>query len=371
MRMEQHDLSGTAPGSKVELTVLRFGTPGARPKAYIQAGLHADETPGHLTAHHLRDRLVELEEQGLLKGEIVLVPVANPIGLAQRVNGLFHGRFDLADGGNFNRHFPDLVDEVAAAVGTQLGSDPAANVVLIRGALTAALARRQPATPTAAMKHLLLSQAIDADIVLDIHCDSEAVVHLYTLTPQAEDFAPLSALLGAQAMLLATDSGDQPFDEAVSRPWLLLAERFPDKPIPLAALSTTLELRGQDDVSDAFARSDAEAMLSFLTLRGVIAGARPNTPPPLCEPTPLAGSEPLVAPRSGIIVFERAPGDRVVPGDVIARVLDPISGADAPVTASTSGVLYARCAGRFAHAGKRLGKIAGTSVIRTGKLLSP
>ena len=34
-------------------TVLRFGTPGARPKAYLQAGLHADELPGMLVLHKL------------------------------------------------------------------------------------------------------------------------------------------------------------------------------------------------------------------------------------------------------------------------------------------------------------------------------
>ncbi|MBJ6127303.1 succinylglutamate desuccinylase/aspartoacylase family protein [Microvirga splendida] len=371
MRHETFPLPGTTPGVSIGLTVLRFGLPGAGPKVYIQAGLHADETPGHLTAHCLRGHLTALEEAGRIEGEIVLVPVANPIGLTQRLNGVFHGRFDMADGGNFNRAFPDLVDEVAEAVGSRLGQDGVANVALIRTALKEALARRKPVSPTEHLKHMLLTEAIDADVVLDIHCDSEAVVHLYTLTPQSDDFAPLAAYLGAKAMLLATESGDNPFDEAVSRPWLQLQERFPQAAIPLAGLATTLELRGESDVSDALAEADAQAILNFLTHRGVIAGSAPPVPETGVKPTPLAGSEPLTAPRPGIVVFQRETGERVETGDVMARLLDPVSGEETLIRSSTDGVFYARCSGRFAHAGKRLGKIAGTETFRHGKLLSP
>ena len=42
-----------------------------------------------------------------------------------------------------------------------------------------------------------------------------------------------------------------------------------------------------------------------------------------------------------------------------------------PLHAQFSGLLYARVSTRWATAGKRLAKIAGTSLARTGKLLSP
>lgn len=58
-----------------------------------------------LTTVLLKRRLVELEQQGKLNAEIVLVPVANPVGLGQYILGQFLGRFDLASGKNFNRHF--------------------------------------------------------------------------------------------------------------------------------------------------------------------------------------------------------------------------------------------------------------------------
>src|SRR5215218_9843408 len=101
MKTEQIALSPLAPGASLSLTVLRFGQEGARPCVYVQASLHADEIPGMIAAHHLRERLVALEAEGRIKGEIILVPSANPIGLAQRVMGDHIGRFHLADGVNF------------------------------------------------------------------------------------------------------------------------------------------------------------------------------------------------------------------------------------------------------------------------------
>ena len=41
------------------------------------------------------------------------------------------------------------------------------------------------ATETEALKRLLQSLALDADVVLDLHCDNQAVLHVYTGTPLA------------------------------------------------------------------------------------------------------------------------------------------------------------------------------------------
>jgi predicted deacylase len=71
------------------------------------------------------------------------------------------------------------------------------------------------------------------------------------------------------------------------------------------------------------------------------------------------------------VVFHRAPGETVAAGDVIADIVDALSGAVTPLRCISGGVLYARCGARWATAGKRLAKIAGNSLARTGKLLSP
>jgi predicted deacylase len=95
--------------------------------------------------------------------------------------------------------------------------------------------------------------ACDADMVLDLHCDFEAVEHLYT-TPEAwPQVEPLARYLGVQASLLATDSGGQSFDECFSLVWWQLQQRFGKRfPIPMGSFSVTIELRGQADVSHAW-----------------------------------------------------------------------------------------------------------------------
>lgn len=49
-------------------------------KAYIQAGIHADETPGLLVANHLIHLLDKAEKLNEIIEEICIVPYANPIG---------------------------------------------------------------------------------------------------------------------------------------------------------------------------------------------------------------------------------------------------------------------------------------------------
>ena len=92
-----------------------------------------------LTAHHLRRQLAALEAAGRIVGEVILVPMANPIGLSQHVLHSHLGRFELTTGENFNRHYPDQIEAVATAVESHLGPDPAANVKLLRTALRQAI----------------------------------------------------------------------------------------------------------------------------------------------------------------------------------------------------------------------------------------
>jgi predicted deacylase len=371
MHSETLQLAGASPGLTHSLRVLRYGRPGRGPKAMIQAALHADEVPAMLVAQALRERLQALDAAGQLLGEVVLVPCANPLGLAQQLMGQHQGRFDLHDGVNFNRQVPDVSAAVAAAVQGRLGDDAAANVALVRDELRRAAAALSARHPAEDLKLQLLRLAIDADIVLDLHCDAEATLHLYGLTPQAGLCAELGALLGAEAVLLATESGDSPFDEACSRPWFVVQQAHPGHPVPLACFSTTVELRGQADTAHALAAQDADALVEFLRRRGVIAGPPRPLPVARCEPTPLAGSEPIVAPHCGVVVFHQAPGARVQAGDVIAELVDVDSGAVEPLRTMSAGVLYARSATRWATPGQRLAKVAGRTLVRTGKLLSP
>ena len=90
MKTVTHALIPATPGTRQELVSLHFGTPGAGPKVYIQGGLHAEEVPGLLVAHHLRGLLAAAEAEGRLLGEVVLVPAA--IGMRGNVFGALGSR---------------------------------------------------------------------------------------------------------------------------------------------------------------------------------------------------------------------------------------------------------------------------------------
>jgi uncharacterized protein len=371
MQAHTHPISLPGSSTAYQLASFHFGTPGSGKKVYIQAALHADEVPPMLVAQFLRRELLALEAAGKLRGEVILVPAANPIGLAQAIQGTPFGRFDLSTGTNFNRAYKHVAEDLKASLAGKLGADPAANVALVRAHARASVASWQPATDAESLKKLLLSMAIDADIVLDLHCDNEAVLHMYAGTPLAEQARPLAALLGAHALLLALEAGEEPFDEACSRLWWDLGAHFgPATPLPAACMSTTVELRGEMDVNYDYAEKDARALLAWLALEGVIDAPTPVLPASLCEPTPLEGVQPLSAPHAGVLVFLKKLGEKVQPGDTVADIIDPVSGKATPLTASVAGVIFARTAHRHLLRGMQVAKIAGPVAYRAGKLLS-
>ena len=371
MKTVHHTLIQDTPGDQLQLVSLHFGEPGRGPKVAIQASLHADEVPGMLVAHHLRQRLLELEAQGQLLGEVVLVPMANPLGLRQWGLRGFQGRFDMNSGENFNRRYADLCAPVVAAVRDKVGPDAQANVALVRQALREAVQALQPANALEHLRQTLLGLAIDADAVLDLHCDGVAVMHLYTTPatwPQAE---VLARCIGARVALLAEHSGGEPFDEACSQVWVDMAEALgPEVPLPPACMAATIELRGEMDVRHELAREDAEGILRFLRARGVLQADAQPLPELLCEPTPLAGSIPMVAPQGGMVVARREVGCQVQQGEPLIDVIDPLTGQVSTLCAPVDGLFFAHDCKRFAYKGMALGKVAGREAQRSGALLS-
>ncbi len=365
---ETYRLPAASMANTRSLKILRYGARADGPKAYIQAGLHADEAPGFLVMHHLIRALDRIDARGDISGEIVLVPVANPIGVSQWRDDWLQGRFNFSDGINFNRRYPDLAATVAGRVQDRLGDDADTNIRLIREACGRALDAIRPEDETAHLKHKLMKTAHDADIVLDLHCDHQAIMHVYigaSLWPAARD---LSAWMGASATLLADDSGVTPFDEACSRIWWKLAKRFPAHPVPPACLAATVELRGLADLSHEMAAEDADNIIRFMIGRGLIRGAVADPPALPNTATPLSAVEHIKSPVPGVVVFSKQPGDSILAGDVVAEVINPLPSKTAerthPVRAAADGFLFARSADRFARPGRILAKIAGRKPLK-------
>jgi uncharacterized protein len=374
MQVHHHPLICGSPGTARAITSYSFGPEDGdtAPKVYIQASLHADELPGMVVAWLLKQRFAELEAAGRLAARVVLVPAANPAGLNQHWFGAQMGRFEMRSGQDFNRRFPACGPELALDLKSRFTHDAERNARLIRAALRTHFAALQATTELESQRIELMKLACDAALVIDLHCDWEAVAHLYTTPDAWPAVAPLARFLGSEAQLLADVSGGEPFDEACASAWRYLRGAFGERfPIPMGMTPVTLELRGVRDISHEMATRDAQAIVDYLTHIGMIAGDAPE-PPPLRHPaTPLAGCEYVHAPISGVILHRREIGETVRAGETIADVLDPLDDRLVPLVARTDGVLYARHWTRFATAGMLVARIAGRDAARTGDLLVP
>ncbi|HUE46142.1 MAG TPA: succinylglutamate desuccinylase/aspartoacylase family protein [Aestuariivirgaceae bacterium] len=351
----------TTPGTTRSLKVHHYGRAGARPKAYVQAGIHADELPANLAAQHLAGLLAGADRAGVVLGEIVLVPLANPIGLSHILFNHHQGRYHAQSGHNFNRGWPNVADGVAQAVRDRLGGDGEVNLALLRAAVAEELGKVVPGNEVESLQLLLMKLAADADLVLDLHTDSEAELHLYVDPAHWPGAADLAGLLGASVVLFCRNSGNDPFEETVSRPYWLASQSATDAPIALP-LSVVVELRGEADVSDELARRDAEAVMRFLAQRGVIAGSGETPPAFTGIAAPLEATEIVKAPVGGILVYKKELGEQVAAGETIAEIVDPLAdgaGARTAVVATADGRLFARARQRLAWPGATLGKVQG------------
>lgn len=382
-------------GVRHTLQVLHYGPDDPRvQQCYIQSSLHADELPGLLVTSHL----VKLLDSAALRGEVVqricLVPYANPIGLSQNVLGSHVGRFSTASGINFNRNWVDvgqaLGDRLAAALdgedellrlkkGEPGSEEERHNVQVIRTGLLSELEALKSVVCEVEMKRQLLCLAGTSDVVLDLHCDTEAVMHMYTHTRLWPAMRDLAAEIKSQCHLLAATSGGDPFDETVSNLWAVLQDRFPGYPIPMAAQAVTIELRGESDVSDEQAMGDAQAIYRFLQRRGFVKetalNSNPLPPAPLSrDATDLAAVEMVESPCAGLVVWKAELGSMVKAGDIVAEivVVDDVDAPRVPVVTRQTGIIFGRKRHKLASPGQVIVKVAGSESLswRKGFLLT-
>ena len=364
-------------GTERSLQVFRYGEAGARPKIYIQGALHAGEMPGPLVIHHLTRLLDEMDTAGRIRGEIVLVPFANPIGFAQDLSGTHYGRFDQASRENYNRGFPWIGVEVAALIGDRLTTDATANVPLVRAAAHKVLEHIPARTEFDHLRLALMRMAIDADYCFDLHCAGEAPLYIYCDDdPGEERIAEFAAQLGSEATFIHAYMEDgRPFSSAVGQLWLQVARALDDsgKPVRQPGLSGTVELRGSRDVDDAVSAADALNLLRYMMRRGIVAGDPGPLPEAKSAPMPITACDHGYAPCTGIIVYSVPVGARLRQGQEVCCIVDAgiadFEAARFPVLAGCDGVLFDRAGDRLARAGEQIFRIAAEEPLahRIGK----
>jgi uncharacterized protein len=312
-------------GAPLPLRVWRLPGRGDGPSVHLQAGLHADEIAGMHVLHTLLPRLRAAHASGRLAGTVTVVPQANPLGLAQFRHGRLLGRFHDATSRNFNRHFHE------------------------------SLATEREPTTFVAWQKALFALASDAQIVLDLHTDSEALPYLYLhrgFWPEGRD---LAAALGAEVAILWDEDDDGAFEGAI----VAHGQRTTDAALCLAA---TIELRGQSDVSDACAQRDADGLYRFLCARGVIDEPVEREEAWNGVAVPMANMETIFAPVSGVLVYTCELGDHVEQGAPIARLVarpgDPSS--EVILRAPQSGRVLTRNRDRLIAQGDVALKLTGS-----------
>lgn len=330
---------GDTPGTEWRLPVLRFrGSDPSAPSAYLQAALHANELPGVVALHRLMPMLARAEGEGRLRGNVIVVPHANPIAAGEHLFSEHMGRFSFHSRTNYNRDFP-LLDSLDTS---SLDGDDA------------------PVAAERRLKARLLKLALGADLVLDLHCDDESLNYIYVPAPFWPHMQDLAACLGSEAVLTWRESSDGAFEEAAYAPYRTL----PDDHADWRRLAvTTVELRGRADVSPELADADALGLYRFLAARGTVRDDAMEPPAEWRrEATPLDNVEMIRAPAGGAILFHVQPGDRVEAGQPVATILVAPGETDGEVavTAPQAGLILTRRSHRATRVGDNLVKLLGS-----------
>jgi predicted deacylase len=364
-------LRGDAPGAVTEFTWYSIGPADAPEKVHLQAALHADEHPGTMVLHHLLPALRQADERNLLRARFTVMPIVNPLGMQSFSFDRHVGRYDPRSGVNHNRRWPDLFAAVRSQLAGRMNEDERFNVNLIRKSVAQWIDAQQPRTPAEQLRLIVLREAHDAEFVFDLHCDTEALIHIYTSPELMPELQDLADWMGAAATLTAADSGGGSFDEVLPQLYRKVAQTNPGKPVPMASAAATLEYRGQADVSDTLAADDARRLWGFLCGRNLIdadPGARPGKAP---AATPFEATEIVRVDRPGLIAYRVELGEHVTKGQPIADLI-ALDGPEAfmartPILAGTDGLILTRNAAKYVTRGMQVAKIVGTQVLPSRK----
>jgi hypothetical protein len=230
--IKTHNFVTLASGDLLKLQSYHFQGNNSQKKAYIQANLHGSEIVGNAVIYQLIEFLSQLNPDQL-KGEIILVPVCNPLGVNQRSHFFSSGRYNPYDGKDWNRIFWDYEKEqenLQEFIKSQINL-PASEIqqnylALILEAFEKKHHQKHKykGLPFRELyRHQLQSLSLDANYVIDIHSSSnECIDYLYCFHYR-EKSAPYFGL--DYGILMREYDGDA-FDEAFMKPWLALERQL-------------------------------------------------------------------------------------------------------------------------------------------------
>jgi predicted deacylase len=282
-----------------ELQFFTYGNAGAGPRVLITAGVHGGEATGIYAARRLMGWL----EGRQLKGQVTVLPVANPAAFRRATRT---GPYDELD---MNRIFPGRPD----------------------------------GSPTLATAHTIWEEAKQSDYIVDLHCcglfGSDYTLALWQEFPAARD---LSAKLDIPVVIESGGTRNQLFVEASHAG------------IPAVIIELAGGQMGRDGgIIHRDSGERAFTAVSNLLLRlGVVAGEVAAA-----APTFFGKLQEIETARAGHWVPAVAPGARVTEGQVLGH-LD-----GEPVTVSFNGVATSVQPERYVFPGQMLANVAPVAAI--------
>lgn len=288
------------------------------PKVYIQANVHGAEVQGNAVIYQLMKQLERCD----IRGEITLVPLANPLGINQKSGEFTLGRFDPITGANWNREYLNHAIDLPTWYSEHAKLSDAELIQAYRSTLVEACQQKLRSDWGITTGHRLAvnlqAMAHQADIVLDLHTGPKSCKHLYC--PEYDLAA--AQFFSIPYTLVIPNSFGGAMDEAAFCPWWQLSEmaKTQGRDLAVAVSALTLELASQERVCLEDALVDAQGIMAYLSHRGVIA----ETVAPAemqrfgCY---LKDYKKYHAPSSGLVEYLAAVGEPLAAGQPLVNLL--------------------------------------------------
>lgn len=322
------NLQTLASGDILQLKTYQFKGKTGHKKAYIQANLHGSEIVGNAVIYELLHLLNQLKDDDI-NGEILFVPMSNPVGVNQRNLFFSTGRFSPYDGLNWNRIFWDYSHENVdfnkfIQENINLTSDKIQRNFLHQ-ILTKFNQKLKSVDENRAIsfseyyRNILHTLSLDAHYIIDIHSSSvKAIDYLYCF-----DYRQKSAnyFLFDYAILMNKYDSNA-FDEAFLNPWLILEKKFMEagRNILFDVESWTLELGSGMIVNEESVTKGVRGIINYLSAKNIL-NLDVQLPLKNTQFIPKNTIKSYYAPQGGIIRQRLCQGTRVIHGDILYQIL--------------------------------------------------
>ena len=326
---KDHEVFELPSGDTFTISEFTLTGDSSGPTVYIQASVHGAELQGNKVILNL----INFFSKNTFAGKIIFVPIANPMGMNQKLGNSTYGRFNPETGNNWNRNFIDITDDTDKSSEFNLDHFYKTNVnkkwdqikLKFKKELTSCysnlLNKPNSICNDRHLFILLQKLAASADIVLDLHTGPAATRYIY-----AADFLQTKALdLNFPHYLFIPSKFAGAMEEACFMPWVNLQKKFKSHniDIPNDFEVYTIELGNEETIDSTAAEIDTLRILTYLKKRKLFNKKLPklqkNKTTYSCK---LEKVRSYYSPIGGLIEYLKRPGEAVKKGEVLAQIFN-------------------------------------------------